>query len=275
MAKTYQQIYLSPHYDDAALSCGGTIHQQTQAGQAVLVITICAAPPPPKAPLSPFAEALHRAWDNPDDVVATRRAEDERAMTILGTDYHYLDLTDCIYRGDGQAGTWYYTSEADLFGTIHPADLDLAVDIAERMAALLADSLAALIHAPLTVGHHVDHQLVHLAALHMRQQGWPIIFYEDYPYSDPNYPFTRSPLGEENLHTLEATLATMQTAQPLQPHFRFLTAEDLQAKIDSIGAYESQLGMLFGGAAAMARHVQAYTLSVGQGRPAERVWQPG
>jgi len=39
-------IYLSPHLDDAVLSCGGIIWQQVQSGHQVEIWTICAADPP-------------------------------------------------------------------------------------------------------------------------------------------------------------------------------------------------------------------------------------
>lgn len=273
MAKSYQHVYLSPHFDDAALSCGGTIHQQVQAREDVLVITIYAASPATDAPLSPFAESLHEAWHNPTDVVAARRAEDAAAMGVLGCDYHYLDLPDCIYRGDVGARHWFYNSDDELFGTIHPTDLTLASDIAETVAILIADSPDCLICAPLAVGHHVDHQLTYMAAEQLRQQGRQVIFYEDYPYSDLDYPVTRSSQDEKNLYTLAATLAAKE-ALHLQPHLRSLSAENMQAKIESIRAYGSQLAMLFGGTAAMEAAIHAYFLSVGEDQPAERVWHP-
>ena len=36
----YQRVYLSPHLDDAALSCGGRIYQERQAGLSVLVLNL-------------------------------------------------------------------------------------------------------------------------------------------------------------------------------------------------------------------------------------------
>lgn len=39
-------VVLSPHYDDAALSCGGEIARRSAEGERVVVVTICAAPPP-------------------------------------------------------------------------------------------------------------------------------------------------------------------------------------------------------------------------------------
>ena len=48
-------IYLSPHFDDAVLSCGWLIWQQAQAGQRVEIWTVCAGEIPP-GPLTPFAQ---------------------------------------------------------------------------------------------------------------------------------------------------------------------------------------------------------------------------
>ena len=269
----YQHIYLSPHYDDASLSCGGAIYQQTQAGQPVLVITICAATPPSTAPLSPFAQILHEAWGDSEHMVAARQAEDRISMDILGCDYQRLDFTDCIYRGDFQKLRWYYTGDADIFGEIHPADLALTHQIAAAITALVAPAKDALIYAPLTVGHHVDHQLTYATAGRLRQAGWRVVFYEDYPYVDPGYPFTRSPLGHDRAYDLATTLASLP-AVALQPRLQLLSEPALQVKVESIRAYASQLQVLFGGAAAMENVVRAYARQVGDGRLAERIWTP-
>ena len=54
-------IYLSPHFDDIAYSCGGLVWEQVNSGQMVSIWTICAAYPPP-GPLSSFASILHERW---------------------------------------------------------------------------------------------------------------------------------------------------------------------------------------------------------------------
>jgi len=270
VTKAYRHIYLSPHYDDASLSCGGAIHKQVQAGQLVLVITICAAPPPAHEPLSPFARQLHQNWGSPEDVVATRRVEDEASMGLLGVDAVRLDFTDCIYRGQAQHEIWYYNNDTGLFGQIHPDDAALSDEIAEAIARAVSQSAGVTLYAPLTVGHHVDHQLVHMAALRLQSQGWRVVFYEDYPYVDPGY----KPHRQENLYDLEATLARLQYTN-IKPQVRLFSEDDLQAKIESIAAYDSQLQVLFGGQATMETKVRDYALSVGQGSPAERIWLPG
>jgi LmbE family N-acetylglucosaminyl deacetylase len=269
MAKAYQHIYLSPHYDDVSLSCGGAIHQQTQASQSVLVVTICAAPPAQNEPLSPYAETLHEWWGAPKDAVAARQAEDQASMNILGTDYLRLDFTDCIYRGNPEKGEWYYNSGAELFGQVHSTDLMLADKIIKALVEQVSQEEDSIVYAPLTAGHHVDHQLTHAAAWQLQQQGWTVIFYEDYPYADPD--FTSHEL--ENTTDLETTLNRLQKLN-LQPQLRLLSEENLRAKIDSIAAYASQIPILFGTQAKMEDQVRNYVLQVGKGKPAERIWIP-
>jgi LmbE family N-acetylglucosaminyl deacetylase len=271
---TYRHIYLSPHIDDAALSCGGAIHQQVQAGEGVLVITVCAAPPEPGQPLSAFARGLHESWGNAADMVPVRQAEDRAAIGLLGADLQHLAFNDAIYRGRPAQAEWFYTNSTELFGEIHPADLPLAVTItAAILESRRQTDKTSVIYAPLAVGHHVDHQLVYEAADHLNQIGRTVVFYEDYPYVDPAYPYTQAAADNDKPYSLQATLAAKQAAK-LQPQLRPLSETDLMAKINSVRAYASQLAMLFGGEEAMADYIRSYTLDVGQGTPAERIWLP-
>ena len=269
MPKLYKHIYLSPHYDDASLSGGGSIHRQVQAGEPVLVITICAAPPPDQR-FSPFAQTLHKTWGDPEDVVATRRAEDQAALAILGADYVRLNFTDCIYRGDAQAQAWYYPSDSDIFGEIHPAEHGLSNEMMRQIVEAAPHWQDARLYAPLAVGHHVDHQLARTAAWQLWLQGWDVSFYEDYPYADPDDTFRKG----HRAYDLKATLATWPEAK-LQPRLRSLSAENLEAKINSIRAYFSQIPLLFKSETDMKQRVHTYALYVGEGSLAERIWIPG
>jgi len=267
----YQHIYLAPHYDDASLSCGGAIHRQTKAGEPVLVVTIFASPPPPNEPFSPFAQEMHAIWGNPADIIATRQAEDQASMAILGADYVRLKFVDCIYRGQPRRGIWYYNNNDQLFGRVHPDDMPLADDLVAAIGEVAPAADDTLVYAPLTVGNHIDHQLVYAAAWQLHRQGWTIAFYEDYPYADPNYaPHDR----QQNPHGLEATLDRLQLGHTLQPRLRFFSEQGLQAKIRAVAAYASQLQMLFKGRANMEKWVADYARHVGSGNPAERVWIP-
>ncbi|MCB0212131.1 MAG: PIG-L family deacetylase [Anaerolineae bacterium] len=269
--KRYHHVYLSPHIDDVSLSCGGAIYHQQQAGEAVLTVTVFAAQPNLKS-FSAYVDWMHGIWGNLDEVVATRLAEDQASMAVLGCDAQYLPFLDCIYRGEPEADVWYYTSNEELFGRLHPDDLPLNEAIAETVIDLNPDPTETVIYAPLAIGHHVDHQLVHQAARHLLSKGYHVAFYEDYPYADPEYPYSSH--SADNLYPLEAALADSADLR-LTPQLQFLTEADLQAKVASIRAYSSQMAMLFENETLVEKYVRAYTLRVGKGESAERVWTVG
>lgn len=175
-SERYDAIYLSPHLDDVALSCGAQIYDRSAAGEKVLIVTLMAGDPP-APPLSPFAEALHARWELPQGAVMRRRAEDATACHLLGADFMHWDVPDCIYRQDPNTGSYLYASEEALFGDLHPAETPLAAALAGRLAQLPP---APSVIAPLTIGHHVDHQLARAAAV--RCFGAMLSYYEDYPY---------------------------------------------------------------------------------------------
>ncbi len=175
--KTHTHVYLSPHLDDAVLSCGGRIWQQVQAGERALVVTIFAGVPSPDAPLSPFAQALHALWGLAD-AIAARREEDTAALALLQAEAVYWPYLDCIYR-QAPDGSFFCDSEETLFGEVHPAEGALIAELAGRFRALTLEQGGTL-YAPLAVGHHVDHQVVRRAVAGIED----VVYYEDYPYAE-------------------------------------------------------------------------------------------
>lgn len=248
-------LYLSPHLDDAALSCGGLIHQQTRQGTAAVVITICAGDPPATS-FSPFAEALHARWQlSPTEAVARRRAEDQASVHGLGADARHLGVPDCIYRSHPVDGRPLYASEAALFDVLNPVELSLADDIARALQAVLADWPDAQVYAPLGIGRHVDHQLTRRAA---ERLGRPLLYYEDYPYAG----------------RASATADWNGLAAGLQPKTLALTETDLAAYCQSVSAYRSQISTFWADEAVMTAALRDFAVRTGAGRPAVRVWQP-
>jgi LmbE family N-acetylglucosaminyl deacetylase len=240
-ASALPHIYLSPHLDDAVLSCGGMMAQQIRNGERLIVITLCAGDPPP-GPLSPFAQSLHERWNTPANAVALRRAEDTAALRILGAEVIHWDVPDCIYRIE--RGEHLYASEQALFGDLHPAEAALVRILAARIRALGP----ARVYAPYTLGHHVDHQLVRRAA---ELSGAALVFYEDYPYAER-----------------EAVLPIA----PLTPHLMLLDEASLSAKGRAIAAYPSQVSTFWKDVAEMELALRAFALKTGNGVLAERLW---
>lgn len=175
-------VYLSPHLDDAVLSCGGLIWEQVRRGQAVQIWSICAGDPP-SGVLSSFAESLHARWKTGREAMTLRRAEDQAACNLLGAKIRHFNIPDCIYRAailspSGNV-TFLYPSEATLFGPIHPAETQLIEEVYVQIQTHLPPQVQVV--SPLALGNHVDHQLVRLAAEDLGKSLW---YYADYPYAE-------------------------------------------------------------------------------------------
>lgn len=169
-------IYLSPHFDDVVLSCGGVIYEQVQAGQAVEIWTMCAGAPP-NGSLPPFAAELHARWQTGAEAVSARRAEDIAACRVLGAAWRHWDLPDCIYRRlpDGEP---LIRGEDDLW--VDGLDERALPDLLTART-WLADQLPVhcRLVVPLTIGRHIDHHIARAAA---ESLGRPLWYYADYPY---------------------------------------------------------------------------------------------
>jgi len=255
-----RHIYLSPHADDVALSCGGQIFDQTRRGAAALVVTFFAATPPP-IPFSDFAQGQHAKWQTQEDAMAARRAEDRAAYAIVGAEPLYLDYLDCIYRLHPQTGAPMYASEEGIFGEVDPAEAEWHVALAGRIAAIAGPPRPDLtLYAPLTVGHHVDHQLIWRAAHVLVARGYRLTFYEDHPYA-------------MRPGMLDAALASQPALQPELVH---ISDAAMDARVAAIACYRSQIKTLFGDLATMEAGVRAYCQALAGGVGyAERYWLPG
>lgn len=255
LSAAYGHIVLSPHLDDAALSCGGMIAALAAAGQPVLVVNICSGSPGPETAFSPFAQATHARWGLPPaEAVRLRRAEDETALETLGADSYQLDLLDAIYRLPAS-----YADDATLFGAVAQGD-PLGYALGARLRALAERYPAAIFYGPLGVGRHVDHQATHGAVSALARAGASVAFYEDFPYV-----LRAGALAER--------LAELGGAEAFVP---MVTAIDgtLARKIGAIEAYASQISSLFADRAALARDVAAYAeaLRPTGGSYGERLW---
>jgi LmbE family N-acetylglucosaminyl deacetylase len=182
-------VYLSPHFDDVALSCGGLVWEQIQAGEEVQVWTVCAGEVP-AGQLSPFVEELHARWQVGSAAITYRRREDIAACARLGASYRHFDLPDGIYRTDPSNGVHLYSAQ-NLFAPYATNEQPLVVELSQQLDQLVP-ALANLV-CPLTVGGHVDHRLVR-AAVELafgrdtlrqdagRRRERRLWYYADYPY---------------------------------------------------------------------------------------------
>ena len=210
-------IFISPHLDDVALSCGALVHSLVQSGQQVSIWTILAGDPPDED-YSAFARENHERWGKTGfEALAMRRTEDLAACVRLGARARHFDLPDVIYRRNPQTGAPIVNNDGELFSLIPNPQM------VAKVAALLASEIPpeAKLVLPLGLGGHVDHHLVAAAGERFHKTA---AFYPDYPYilTDYNAPSLKS----GNLQIISTPL----------------TEESLTAWQDAVLCYPSQIG---------------------------------
>jgi LmbE family N-acetylglucosaminyl deacetylase len=265
-----RHVFVAPHPDDAALSCGGLIAALHARGEAIALVSVYSGAGDPGA-LTPYQrEALGFAdpgsrWAegtlDPRTAIAARQEEDRGYARLVGAEQVFVDLPDAVFRG--------YETDDQLMSPPRPDDPVPLEALARTLASLRPDRA----YFPLSIGGHVDHRQVRRAAMALAGSPGSSIrdllrFYEDFPYA-----LTR------NFHGL----ADLDPEVPagLQPSFElaaeFVSIEGfVEAKLAGLRAYESQVDHMFGGPAQLAEAVQRQAERVGSAAgigPAERYWR--
>ncbi|GCD32758.1 2'-N-acetylparomamine deacetylase [Streptomyces chrestomyceticus JCM 4735] len=186
--RDHTTLWISPHPDDVAYSCGG-------------VLAACAG----SAPGLLLTVFTRSAWALPKrlraagpKVISARRAQEERRYCRARGLARYVPLgfDDASLRG--------YDDDTEL--TADPAADPLRDRIAEAVAEAVAELRPTLVLAPAAVGGHVDHRLVHEAVRRSAGDGVRRLYYEDLPYA-AHHPraATEKALGEEGLSLYAVT----------------------------------------------------------------------
>ena len=248
-------VFLAPHYDDVALSCGGAVATLAATGAPPLVVTVFGGTPG-HDDLTAFARWQHERWGTDGtDTVAARQAEERAAAAALGCDILALPHLDAIYRGE------QYLSDEALFGAVTPADRPLIEQIAAEVRPLLrayAPGGAAL-YVPLGIGNHVDHQIVFAAGQLLAGQGYAVLAYEDFPYAA---------LGDARAERLGAVAGVVGETVVVP------IGAALERRIAAIGAYGSQLPTIFRFTDDWRAAVDRWAREVGgEAGPGERFWR--
>jgi LmbE family N-acetylglucosaminyl deacetylase len=144
---------VSPHLDDALLSCGIMAQRRRAAGDEV------------------FALNIFTAGTNS----ANRKNEDRAAQKVIGVEAVFLDELDAPDR-DAQ----YVPLKNLFFGRIDASHDALIDRVKTRVTQFFADKKIDLAYFPLGAGGHIDHRTAYEAG--RRIASTPVRFYEDRPY---------------------------------------------------------------------------------------------
>ena len=227
-------IYLSPHFDDAVLSCGGIILNQRKADIPVEIWNWMCGIPADDLPLSKLARSVHAEWelDSVKDVYAVRLAEDRLAASRVAAQTRNFNFLDCIYRR-ADDGTVLYPDE--IFVPPHVNDNALVSEIAARINGNLRPG--DVLVSPLSIGNHPDHVIVRRAA---EQTGHPLHYYADIPYTI--------------WHPAQFAEHTAGFVSEFMP----VSKEELAGWQGAVAAYASQMAPLFLNEEMMRRAIQHY-----------------
>jgi len=225
-------LLLSPHLDDVAFSCAGTMLRLMASGWDVHLCTVFTATVP-----DPRGFALRCQTDKrlaPDaDYMALRRAEDEAFAAIMGIrDARHWPFAEAPHRG--------YESAPALFAGAHAGD-DIWQPVADALRALAAELNPDAVFAPQGLGDHVDHGQV-IRAVARAGLAPRTVWYRDTPYALRGPDARPSP----------------QLPAGLEEQAVMLSEGDLVRKIIGAQAYGTQIGFQFGGPDETARKLRAF-----------------
>jgi LmbE family N-acetylglucosaminyl deacetylase len=149
----YDCLFVSPHTDDATLSCVGRMLWERDRGQRVLAVVV-------------FADGGGTSGES-------------HALERLGIDELRLELPSAPTRNPA------YGSFAAVLAGGDPADVARRTSLVETLDSVVLQTQARHIYLPLGVGGHVDHLIVHEAGSQAipESAGREIFFFEDRPYA--------------------------------------------------------------------------------------------
>lgn len=228
---TVKALFISPHFDDAVLSCCLPLIEWTQRRQSVLLLTIFTQGQDQVVSADAKRFITMSQARSARSLFTKRIREDQAAARSLGpsiTTLHWK-FCDASFRTHPD-GTLLYPNFKTVFsGQLHPTDKQLYHDLVTALQKLTQVGVTSKtkVYAPLGVGHHVDHVLTYQAVKAVFPH---TIWWEDSPYN----------LDAVATYRRQAELGGIQ---PTITHY--LTSQQAQRKLQALSAYTSQLDGLY------------------------------
>jgi LmbE family N-acetylglucosaminyl deacetylase len=228
-------VVLSPHLDDAVLSCGALMNHARKETPTTVVtfFTEGGAPPYTYSARRYLRQTRDR---HANSLFVARRAEDEAVLGGVGISYVHVGLTEILFRRRTrpllnqlpgatrlipELSYLYPTYRLNVIrGGISPDDVSTIRRIIDTIDHLPPTS-STLFLAPLGIGGHKDHILVRTAA---ELSGKQVTYYSDFPY---NTRYSVDPSFVQRNSFEQATWS-----------------HDLEAKLPLIHAYRTQVNAL-------------------------------
>ncbi len=219
MGHAPHSIILSPHLDDAALSCGGRM----LGDQSVLVVNVF------------NTGAWWRFPHGPEDAQRIQACRQREEMKML-------DLPEAMLRGYALAEVFTAAPDA--------RDAQVEAQVRQAVAELAREHRLAHWFLPLAVGDHIDHRIVRdqaIAALAVEQvKPTHLHFYEDLPYAaklghdaDFSAHVPGHTLREESLEIEELLAWKIELLRAYWSQFRWSELAELARYAKGVGGDEA------------------------------------
>ncbi len=218
--------FLGPHFDDCVLSCGELIDKYVKEGHDVQAITFFTGFPEPSK-LSEAAKQFHSNCFLDDNSMMYRANEDVNALSTLGCKYKHLGFYECLYR-ENNCGGFLYPDLKNIYHLEESESKELFNDMLKKVENIIKES--DLIFAPMGLGNHADHLLLHnVVKESQKHTNKPILYYEEVPYVCYYYKERKRSNWGNNM---KSSLITV-------------SHENWIRKVDTIKIYRSQLHILW------------------------------
>lgn len=177
-------LLISPHLDDAILSCGAYIIKNIKERNSITTVTVFSGSIEAHK-LSSLAKWFHGICRLGNNAMEVRCIEDKKACRFLRTKCIHLNLHECLYRLNSY-GEPRYSEEK----SIYKADINNEQNTIDNVYVELLDKLQLNVFdeilVPLGIGRHIDHLIVRKAAEALEAKNHfnkgKIHYYEDTPY---------------------------------------------------------------------------------------------
>jgi LmbE family N-acetylglucosaminyl deacetylase len=193
LAQRSPVLFLSPHLDDAVLSCAALI-EAVRSTCPVTVATLFTAATSPPHTLAARSFLRQCGAADAAGLFGARRSEDRDVLAELGVEHLHLGETDALFRqrDGGRVGERlgallpelahrYPTYRYDIAkGRVARGDRAMIDALVARVGGLIRSTGARVVFAPVGVGRHVDHLITR--SVGVRQQV-AAIYYSDFPYN--------------------------------------------------------------------------------------------
>ena len=201
-------LVLSPHLDDAILSCGALLHESAQV-RDITVATLFTEPSNPPHTRAANTFISQCSATDAGSLFTARQVEDREVLEELGVRHVHLGLEDALFRrrnAPAAAGLVkrvlpelvhrYPTYRYDIaLGRISRGDRTLIEDLKAQVEGLVYQTRAELLFCPIGIGRHVDHLITRLVGTFFPDK---VVYYSDFPYS-LSYPVDEKFVSEHRL----------------------------------------------------------------------------